>query len=160
TDTTADVFLGLGLQCARCHNHKFDPILQADYYRLQAFFAPILPRDDLAAAPPEEVEAYRSRLSEWESKTADLRGQIAELEAPYRDAAAGDAIGKFRDEIQEMIRKPAYDRTPLEHQVARLAYRQVDYEYDRLDTRFKGQDKEDWLALLKRLSAFDREKPQ
>ncbi|MEY2599263.1 MAG: hypothetical protein RLZZ142_1522, partial [Verrucomicrobiota bacterium] len=32
TDTTADVFLGLGLQCARCHDHKFDPLLQRDYY--------------------------------------------------------------------------------------------------------------------------------
>ena len=37
TDTTGDVFLGLGMQCARCHDHKFDPILQKDYFRLQAF---------------------------------------------------------------------------------------------------------------------------
>ena len=39
TDATGSVFLGLTYGCARCHNHKFDPILQADYYRLQAFFA-------------------------------------------------------------------------------------------------------------------------
>ena len=45
TDTTADVFLGLGLQCAKCHNHKFDPLLQKDYFRLQAFLTPIMPRD-------------------------------------------------------------------------------------------------------------------
>ncbi|EMI20182.1 protein containing DUF1549, partial [Rhodopirellula maiorica SM1] len=45
TDTTADVFMGLGLQCAKCHNHKFDPLLQKDYFRLQAFFAPIMPQD-------------------------------------------------------------------------------------------------------------------
>jgi hypothetical protein len=75
TDTTADVFLGLGLQCARCHNHKFDPILQADYFRLQAFFAPLLPRDDLTAATATEVEAYRSKLAAWEAATADVRGR-------------------------------------------------------------------------------------
>ncbi len=40
TSVTADAFLGLGMQCARCHDHKFDPILQKDYYRMQAFFAP------------------------------------------------------------------------------------------------------------------------
>ncbi|MCZ2342560.1 MAG: DUF1549 domain-containing protein, partial [Bacteroidales bacterium] len=47
TDTTADVFLGLGLQCARCHDHKFDPLLQKDYFRLQAFLSNILPQDNV-----------------------------------------------------------------------------------------------------------------
>jgi len=39
TDTVGSTFLGLTYGCARCHTHKFDPILHADYYRLQAFFA-------------------------------------------------------------------------------------------------------------------------
>jgi hypothetical protein len=33
--------------CARCHDHKFDPILQKDYFRLKAFFSPVQWRDDL-----------------------------------------------------------------------------------------------------------------
>ncbi|MCA8979764.1 MAG: DUF1549 domain-containing protein, partial [Planctomycetes bacterium] len=37
-DTTAQVFLGLTMACARCHDHKFDPLTQDDYYRLFAFF--------------------------------------------------------------------------------------------------------------------------
>lgn len=37
-DTTAQVFLGLTMACARCHDHKFDPITQADYYRFFAYF--------------------------------------------------------------------------------------------------------------------------
>ena len=41
TDTTGELFLGLSFGCARCHNHKFDPILQKDYFRLRAFFAPV-----------------------------------------------------------------------------------------------------------------------
>ena len=39
-DTTSSVFLGLSAGCARCHDHKFDPISQRDYYRVQALFAP------------------------------------------------------------------------------------------------------------------------
>ena len=39
TTVTGETFLGMTFGCARCHNHKFDPILQKDYYRLQAFFA-------------------------------------------------------------------------------------------------------------------------
>ncbi len=160
TDTTADVFMGLGLQCARCHNHKFDPILQADYFRLQAFFASILPHDDLVAATPDQVEADRPKLAAWEEKTADLRRQIAAVEAPFREIASREAIGRFPDDIQAMIHKPVDQRSALEHQVARLAYRQVDYEYDQIDTRVKGKDKEKLLALRKQLTAFDREKPK
>ena len=61
---TSTAFLGLTVQCARCHDHKFDPILQRDYYALQAAFAGVnhasrpIPRDDPAAALAR-VEALR-----------------------------------------------------------------------------------------------------
>src|SRR5207253_9670802 len=72
TDTTADVFMGLGLQCARCHDHKFDPLLQKDYYRLQAFFAGLRPRDDLPVATAEQKADYEAKWKVWEEKTAAL----------------------------------------------------------------------------------------
>jgi hypothetical protein len=160
TDTTGDVFLGLGLQCARCHDHKFDPILQKDYYRLQAFFAPILPRDDLVAATEAEKREYRTRLAAWEAKTAEIRRQIEEIEVRYRQKAEKGAVEIFPPDIQEMIRKPAAERAPLEHQLAELAFRQVLYAWDRLDQQLKGEDKEKVLALRKQLAAFDKEKPE
>jgi hypothetical protein len=43
---TSKAFLGLTMNCARCHEHKFDPIPQADYYRLRAFFEPYQVRTD------------------------------------------------------------------------------------------------------------------
>ena len=47
TDTTAAVFMGLTVACARCHDHKYDPIRQSDYYRLQAFYANSGADDDI-----------------------------------------------------------------------------------------------------------------
>src|SRR5690606_33124997 len=87
TDVTADTFLGLGMGCARCHDHKFDPILQRDYFRLQAFFTPLLPRDDMFLAPPDEVSTYQNALAAWETRAADLQAKIAEIEAPHRAKA-------------------------------------------------------------------------
>src|SRR5262249_13508540 len=52
TDTTSAVFLGLTMGCARCHDHKYDPISQKDYYKFQALFAASTPKDDFALADP------------------------------------------------------------------------------------------------------------
>lgn len=159
TDTTGDVFLGLGVQCARCHDHKFDPILQKDYYRLQAFFAPILPQDKTAATEAEKAE-YARKLVAWEEKTAELRKQISQLEQKYLDKAEKEAVGRFPDDIQAMIRKPVEERAPLEGQLAALAWRQVEYDWNRADRLISGENKEKLIALRKRLSEFDKEKPQ
>ena len=54
--TTGQVFLGLTVDCARCHNHKIDPILQTDYYRLLAFFQNIRDYHNGGAGDEAEVD--------------------------------------------------------------------------------------------------------
>jgi hypothetical protein len=160
TDVTSDAFLGLGLQCARCHDHKFDPILQKDYFRLRAFFAPLSPREDTPLATPGELAAYKSAQAKWEEKTAALRAQIEELEAPVREKTARGVIEKLPKDIQVIMNKPAADRTPFEQQIYDLAYRQVTYEFDKLDGKFKGAGKEKLDGLKKELAQFDDLKPK
>src|SRR5207237_5219974 len=48
-------FLGMTINCARCHNHKFDPILQKDFYALQAVFAGAKGKDVEIATPAEKA---------------------------------------------------------------------------------------------------------
>jgi hypothetical protein len=160
TDVTSDIFLGLGMQCARCHDHKFDPILQKDYYRLQAFFAPMMPRQDLVLATTKQRADYEAKLAKWNELTAVVRQQIEEIEATYRDKARAEAISKFPEDVQELIRKPVPERTPYEHQIAELAWRQVTHEYVRLDTRIKGADKDKLTELRKELARYDGDKPE
>src|SRR6476619_2170040 len=69
TDTVGAVFTGMTYGCARCHDHKYDPILQADYYRLQAFFANTAAQDDIPLVPPAELQRYREQKAVWEEKT-------------------------------------------------------------------------------------------
>ena len=162
TDVTADVFLGMGMSCARCHDHKFDPILQKDYYRLQAFFAPIIQRDDVPAATPQACNDYREKLKAWEEKTAELRKQIDDIEKPYVDAAAKAFIAKFPVDIEPIFDKPAAERTPLEAQLVRLAGRQVIEEGGKVDfpKKLKGDEKAKWEGLKKQLAEHDHLKPQ
>ncbi|HXG61586.1 MAG TPA: DUF1549 domain-containing protein [Planctomycetota bacterium] len=160
TDVTADVFLGLGMGCARCHDHKFDPLLQRDYYALQAFFTPLLWRDDRPLATPREREAYRSARAVWEEKTAAVRAELAALERPYLERAAQAATAKFPPETQEILRKPEAARTPYERQIAALAERQILYEQSLIDGKIKGPDRERWSALKRRLAEFDGLRPE
>jgi len=72
--TTGSAFLGLTVGCARCHNHKFDPVSQVDYYRLKAVFAGVRhgerawKQDDRA----KERETVRSELARVEASLAAM----------------------------------------------------------------------------------------
>ena len=159
TDTTGDVFLGLGFQCARCHDHKFDPILQKDYYRLQAFFAGIQWHDDLPIATARSREEHDRKLSGWREQTAGVRAEIESLLAPYRDRAASNAVVKFPPAIQAILRKPEPERSPLERQIGALAYRQISYEHERLASQLKPADRERHDSLRRGLAEFDALQP-
>jgi mono/diheme cytochrome c family protein len=67
--TTGTTFLGLTIQCARCHDHKFDPITQKDYYSIQAVFAGVSHAERAVAAPDAE-----SRRAEEAALSAELAG--------------------------------------------------------------------------------------
>ena len=159
TDTTGDVFLGAGMQCARCHDHKFDPILQRDYFALRSFFTNVLPVEDRAAWTPAEAAEHAQKQAAWEQRTAEPRAALARLEQKYRRNAEKEAVGVFPDDIQDMVRKPAAERSPLETQIAALAWRQVDYKFNQLMNSVKGEDSVTQADLRRKLAEADALKP-
>lgn len=81
TSTAATVWLGLTAGCARCHDHKFDPISQKDFYSLYAFFNTAIERD-IDAPLPGERRAYMARRPEFARRRAELfeRYRVPELQ--------------------------------------------------------------------------------
>ena len=85
--TTGETFLGLTIGCARCHDHKFDPIPQADYYRLLAFMRGIAPYGKDKSLTHWELNpdtvftplVTAAGLTAWEKTKADLEQQIKTL---------------------------------------------------------------------------------
>lgn len=159
TDVAGDVFLAMGMGCARCHDHKFDPILQKDYFRLRAFFEPLMFHDDKPLASAQQQAEHRAKLAKWEQQAAPVLSEIARLEAPVKKHVDAEFSSKFPRDIQEMMRKPVVERAPQEQQLAALAYRQVQYEFDRLDTHVKGTAKAKLIELRKELHKFDATRP-
>ena len=118
TDATGAVFLGLTYGCARCHNHKFDPILQADYYRLQAFFANTAADDhipDAAAGPARGIPPEAAPCGKSRPATSAPRSRPCSN--PQRQAATQEYFDKYPPEIQAMILKPPAQRNPFEWQM-------------------------------------------
>src|SRR5207249_4806532 len=84
TNGVGGSFLGLTIGCARCHDHKFDPVPQSDYYRLQAFFTPAIPKE-VEIARAEEKAGTDARLKELNAQIEPLRKAVNDLDAPYRN---------------------------------------------------------------------------
>jgi len=121
TDTVGAVFTGLTYGCARCHDHKFDPILQSDYYRLQAFFANTAADDNIALADRDGMAEYNRKLAIWEEKTKEIRDELEKIAAPKRREIIKDYVDKYPPEIQDALSKPAGERSPYECQMVAKA---------------------------------------
>jgi hypothetical protein len=108
--TTSRAFLGLTVSCARCHDHKFDPISQMDYYKLMAVFFPHINYDHPLASK-EQIAAYEAKKAEVEALAAPLKEKIRDLEASSRRKAFEEKLNSFPIDIQQAVRTPENERT-------------------------------------------------
>jgi hypothetical protein len=112
TSAVATVFLGVTLGCAQCHDHKYDPITQKDFYRIQAFFVGV--RLESAEVPFEGSEAPRcaAGLKAAQEHLAQVLQQAAALEAEYlsRLKTMLQAEGLSAEEAGKKATKAELDR--------------------------------------------------
>jgi hypothetical protein len=158
TTTVGVAFLGLTMHCARCHDHKFDAISQADYYRLQAFFAPTQPREvDLAAA--EERAEYDRQVKVLNDKIAPLKKQIADLEAPVHQRLTEEKKAKLNAATREALAVDAKKRTPEQTKLAALAQPLVKVSWDELVDALTPEDRERRAEWRRQMHDLEAKKP-
>jgi hypothetical protein len=108
--TTSRVFMGLTVNCARCHDHKFDPIKQVEYYRMMAVFFPYIDYE-WPLASPQEVAEYEAKKAAVEARIEPLKERIREIQKPYRELAFEQKLKEFPEEIQDAVHTPEEERT-------------------------------------------------
>lgn len=85
--------LGITIGCARCHDHKFDPFRQSDYYRLQAYFA---------ATHGHDVSRYTSEeQAAWKAKAEPVEREMKQLREAMKHAKEGEQ-GEFEKRLEDL----------------------------------------------------------
>ncbi|HEY8503784.1 MAG TPA: DUF1549 and DUF1553 domain-containing protein, partial [Gemmataceae bacterium] len=159
TDTAGLVFLGLTLGCARCHDHKFEPIPQTDFYRMQAFFAPAEFRNDLPIAREAERTAHERAARKYEALTEPVRDALAALEAPYRAALREAKFAKLADDAKRAHRAPPEKRTAGQKELVQKTSRLLNVSAKEILAALKPEDKQRRRELEKELKELERFKP-
>jgi hypothetical protein len=115
TNAVGAALLGVTVGCARCHDHKFDPVRQSDYYRLQAFFAAAHDKDVVKATPAEQ-EARKAKAEPVEKEMAKVNAALKALKDKSDTASLDEkeALKKKLEELQERVPPPL----PALHSVA------------------------------------------
>jgi len=148
-DTTSQVFLAMTTGCARCHDHKFDPIPQRDFYRMQAVFAPAV-NDRIFL----EYNAGRNYDLNWNGREFRLRqvaDQIERIFKPYRDRITKEKTARLSAEAQAALKLNPEERTADQQLLALSSLPKTKPTDDQLRDALSQADAEVLHALEKKL---------
>jgi hypothetical protein len=159
TDTVGLVFLGMTLGCARCHDHKFEPILQTDYYRLQAFFTPASFRRDLPIASPRERSAHESAARQYAVLVKPIQEAVSRLEAPYRQRLYEKRLATLADEARAAHQTPTDKRTAAQKALVEKTDRLLVVTPQAVVEAMTPEERRRHDDNLKQLRKFDDRRP-
>jgi mono/diheme cytochrome c family protein len=164
--TTSLTFMGMTVSCARCHNHKFDPIPQKDYYRIQAVFFSTR-GVDFPLVPAHEVDAHKAETARIEELLRPLRQEKRTLEAPYLKQLVDREIAVLPDYLQRAWRTPPAERT--EGQRLNAAQVEKTLQNDSLRAKITEKDmlplmteteRQKHQVLVDKIAELERQKPK
>lgn len=136
----SSAFLGLTLQCARCHDHKFDPISQKDYFSLEAFFAATVERE-IDIADSAEKRRFHAEYDGLQEQIEPLKMEIEDLEKPYRMKLAKAKRAALPEALAMALAIPVKDRTAEQAALAKDAGILLKVTWDELISSLSDADR-------------------
>ncbi len=116
-ETVSSAFLGMTVGCAKCHDHFYDPIKEADFYAMKALFDPLaLRRIDLAT--PQQIFEYGTAVAEHARRQKELVDAIRKFIQPWHSKLYEERLSALPSDAQTAIRKPEDSRTAAEQKLA------------------------------------------
>ena len=140
--TTGTVWLGLTIGCAQCHDHKFDPIAQQEYYRLFAFFNNQDEPELKVMDPGVDVGTLTTELKDLEGRIkAWLEAHADEL-SKWEAGLTPEAIKSLPDKVRKSLAVPVAKRSPAQRRTLCTAaeggsggFQEINDRYQEIDTQ-------------------------
>jgi hypothetical protein len=152
-------FLGLTIHCARCHNHKFDPIPQADYYRLEAVLAATEGKE-VPLANEAEKAAYEEARKAYEAKRKPIKDQIDAIEKPYRERLREEKKARLEPRYLAALDIPKDQQTEEQKVLFKEASAQIKVSWDDVVAVLSPADRDRRAALRRQMHRLDYDEPE
>jgi hypothetical protein len=161
--TTGSAMLGLTLGCARCHDHKYDPVPRRDYYRMLSAFNGG-DRAQLPLAPLQEIQRHRGAQAKWQAEFDVAKKQFDDLEKEARKSHETSA----RHARIETLQLSDGDKALLKNQpdtkaakeLAKKFSNELKIEPKHLRPLLSTEERAEWDAREKALTAVEARKPK
>ena len=157
-DVVGTAFLGVTFGCARCHDHKFDPLSQADYYRLQAFFAASR-AVDLPLVPARERSRLEAARKSWMARRDEIRKELEAIEAPVKKRLTEQRRRGFSPETLAALAIDPATRTPGQSRLASAAGRLLVIAEAEIREALAKRERKKYVSVQARLQAVGSSEP-
>jgi Protein of unknown function (DUF1549)/Protein of unknown function (DUF1553) len=156
--SVGQTYMGLTVNCARCHNHKFDPILQADYYRLQAVFA-TGKGSDVEIATPQQRADWEAAEAAYKERLKPVQEALENLTKPYKEQIEAERLSKLDQNVQDAVHTSEDKRTPEQKVLAKNAQDQIEPTWDVVVAAMTPQDREKRAGMRAQLHHVEATEP-
>ncbi|MGA3202662.1 MAG: DUF1549 and DUF1553 domain-containing protein [Bryobacteraceae bacterium] len=154
-ETISTAFMGMTVGCAKCHDHKFDPISQKDFYAMKAIFDPLVLKNVMLATPAE-IFVNGEKLADYKKKSAPLQEATDKLVGPYRTKLFDERVALLTPDVQAIVRKPQKQRTAAEQKIFDDYYPVLRVDPSKFKQIMPQQEVEQYTALVKQLEALEK----
>lgn len=155
----SNTFLGLTVGCARCHNHKFDPITQADHYRIQAIMAATDLKEIEFAAEDAKAQAETAKKAH-EGLLKPLKDEIAAIEKPVREELREAKKKLLAPALLAVLDVPKDKRTPEQELLFKDASKQIGLSWDEVVNAIPAEPRARRAAIRARMHALNLDEPE
>ncbi len=158
--TSGSAILGMTLGCARCHDHKYDPVPMRDYYRLLAFFSST--QRDEQALDKAEGAAYEKLKADYEQRLKPVKQKLDDRVKAHKEPIRLEKIAALpiAEEDKAALRMPRDESNEKQKNLRDQFRKELEVSDQTLHERLQPSEHAEWESLVEAVKKIESTKPQ